>query len=754
MPTIIERIIASSSGDYTTLSAWESGEQRNLVTMASASCSNFSSTPFTLGETLYFVGSSATGSLVSSGSVGIRFYTSSAAPPVVTDVIQGSASLASCSLDSIVYSDGEIAYAQISGSWSSDDTTETVINGWTTDATRYINIYATGSARHAGVWSSGSNAAYRLITTNPAAASISIPNNPRIYTFIYGVQLGLRSNSSSTRSCISLTAASGSYIVIDGCIARQISTSGVGARNGFYSSIGGAAGTLSDIIVRNCIAYGFSGSGFRTDASSTKYLGFHNNTAANCNFGYYNELGGNYAEIINNIAHNIATHSFWPTSSTGAGSSWSASSDYNISSTGSQFAPGAHSISGSSPVFVNAYLNDYRLDPIHDTVAYQRGKNLYETASRGFTFQTDINNSTRPTSGAWDIGADQAPTVITKTVKSADGDYTTLSAWEAGRQSNLIVSDSIEQAECHPFTDTTAVTVDTWQTDASRFIRVYSSGSMTGVWNPSGYILNRDGVSLITNVFAARYEGLQFNCSSAFDGFSRNTITFGGDYNTGPSDIRFNRCIVRHTGLAYGDMNGLVTTATGLTQRITITNCLFYDFWSGSAITNNANPMIVYNTTIANSRTAIFSGFEGGYGAQCLVKNTLYYEQNVSGALGFVSSSVAFHASSSNNASSNGSAPGVNSRTNQTFVFLDAANDNYQITSNDAGAKGYGTDLSNDSYYPISTDIAGETRTSPWDIGAFKYVTQVVSSALKFVMKTVGNLVIRGRNASGKAKGS
>jgi hypothetical protein len=72
----------------------------------------------------------------------------------------------------------------------------------------------------------------------------------------------------------------------------------------------------------------------------------------------------------------------------------------------------------------------------------------------------------------------------------------------------------------------------------------------------------------------------------------------------------------------------------------------------------------------------------------------------------------------SNNASSDGTAPGTNSRTNQTFTFVDAANKDYHLAAGDAGAKDYGTSLSGS----FTIDIDGETRSGTWDIGADEYV--------------------------------
>jgi hypothetical protein len=68
------------------------------------------------------------------------------------------------------------------------------------------------------------------------------------------------------------------------------------------------------------------------------------------------------------------------------------------------------------------------------------------------------------------------------------------------------------------------------------------------------------------------------------------------------------------------------------------------------------------------------------------------------------------------NASGDTSAPGTNSRTNQTFTFVDSDNDDYHLDAADAGAKDYGKDLSADSAYAFDDDIDFET-ISTWSIG-------------------------------------
>src|SRR3990167_9466847 len=85
-------------------------------------------------------------------------------------------------------------------------------------------------------------------------------------------------------------------------------------------------------------------------------------------------------------------------------------------------------------------------------------------------------------------------TTITSTIKPTGGDYTSLSAWEAAKQGNLVTLDQIQQAECYNMSDTTAVIVDGWTTDATRYIEIYGvasdkTASNTGIWSTGRYRL-------------------------------------------------------------------------------------------------------------------------------------------------------------------------------------------------------------------------------------------------------------------------
>lgn len=85
--------------------------------------------------------------------------------------------------------------------------------------------------------------------------------------------------------------------------------------------------------------------------------------------------------------------------------------------------------------------------------------------------------------------------------------------------------------------------------------------------------------------------------------------------------------------------------------------------------------------------------------------------------IGFVGT---FASGSNYNAEDDGNgAPGANSRSATTFTFVNAASDDFHLSSSDAGAKDFGT--SNPGSGLFSDDCDGQTRSGSWDIGFDEY---------------------------------
>ena len=183
MATEVTHTIRSSGGDYTSLSAWEAGEQRGLTVMQKANTSNHSGT-FTSGETLSFSPSGATGVMIETDNSSYMRYELSSGTPSVDDTISGDSSGASCDIDTFAYQDGEIEIAECYNDWTDGLEDYLNINGWTTDNTRYIKIYTPASERHNGTASQGfkikKSTDYNacLLYTSPSPRDLSTSRMP------------------------------------------------------------------------------------------------------------------------------------------------------------------------------------------------------------------------------------------------------------------------------------------------------------------------------------------------------------------------------------------------------------------------------------------------------------------------------------------------------------------------------------------------------------------------------------------------
>lgn len=141
-----------------------------------------------------------------------------------------------------------------------------------------------------------------------------------------------------------------------------------------------------NVRLRNCVLY-------NKYTSPDAYGVYQCNEVVNCTvIGFARNITGLNTVCINTISDGFLSSAFDGT--------YDASSSNNVSSTLSANFPGSNPIRGTV-AFVNAAARDYHL-AAGDTVARGAGVNL--TAS-GIT--TDIDGETRPSSGAWDVGADQ-----------------------------------------------------------------------------------------------------------------------------------------------------------------------------------------------------------------------------------------------------------------------------------------------------------------------------------------------------------
>lgn len=315
--------------------------------------------------------------------------------------------------------------------------------------------------------------------------------------------------------------------------------------------------------------------------------------------------------------------------------------------------------------------------------------------------------------------------IITKTVKPSGGDYTSLSAAEAGEQRDLVTLNEIAILECYAMSDTTAVTISGWTTSATNYIKIYTPTTERGgpKWDATKYRMEvTNAVCLAINEDFVTVDGIQFKvigATASLDVVSLSSVGAGAEFN-------FTHNIVNGSGNV--NMRGLVVFDSQVIAKIN--NNLMYDCErSGTGnleISACAPGTQVYNNT-----------FIHGYRCVRITDTDATLKNNIAFGSSHVQNYYAtFNAASDYNASDDAtSTGGANDRINQTFSFTDAAGGDYSITSGDAGARDHGTDTSADG---VTDDIVGTARPQNgiYDIGFFEVPTAGGGVLLKIITET------------------
>ncbi len=273
--------------------------------------------------------------------------------------------------------------------------------------------------------------------------------------------------------------------------------------------------------------------------------------------------------------------------------------------------------------------------------------------------------------------------------------------------------------------DQTAVTIDGWTTDATRYIKVYTPNNIStevnqsqrhqGKWSTGRYSLsvnsNYDFALTIGEQYV-RIEGLQI--------LNSGTINAGGVHYAPPSagELQFSYNIVKvaiqtSAARAVFDLNYSTSPAAGSTVKMW--NNILYDggyagiLWDFG---NSGQTFIIYNNTLVDTTTEGIRILGPSGSVNLYLKNNLiqgsatnYYVTNFT------------NYQHSNNISEDTTSPD-SSYWSKAVTFLDEANDDFHLSNTDTNAKDQGTDLSGDPYLAFTTDIDGSTRTGTWDIGA------------------------------------
>lgn len=310
------------------------------------------------------------------------------------------------------------------------------------------------------------------------------------------------------------------------------------------------------------------------------------------------------------------------------------------------------------------------------------------------------------------------PMTVTKTIKSAAGDYSSAAAWEAGQQGDLVAGDTLQMGQAYAFADTTAVTIAGSTVDSTRYMRLVAAAGAEAqmLWNTStAYRLSANYCPLIISQSYTRIERIQL--ATTID----DTNLTGVRIDLAAVEILVRGCHIRSTPGTYtygGSSYGIDGGTDALGNRYLINNVVDWGNGFGVGATNvfgikttnhDAGKTYVYNCTLIGGSATAALGVTDGY-SDTICKNVLV-KGFIGGDFGTMTSG-----NCTNCASGDATAVGTGARTSQTFTFAGAGD--YHLSSGDAGAKGFGADLSADATYPFSDDFDAEARSAPWDIGA------------------------------------
>lgn len=227
----------------------------------------------------------------------------------------------------------------------------------------------------------------------------------------------------------------------------------------------------------------------------------------------------------------------------------------------------------------------------------------------------------------------------------------------------------------------------------------------SGKWDTGKYRItatNRNGLRQNTPCHV-RIDGLQVEVTVNDAGSYVCFKSSNANQTAGNCYLTISNCIakaVQTSGTVIGYNPG--PFGTGGAGFVAIWNCVAIDCNSGFSSDMTNFPF--YNCGAYDCTLGFVSD------ALAIAKNCL----SKGATTGFVSTFATNRCS--NNAEDDGSgAPGTNSRSGTTFTFVDAANDDFHLSTSDTGAKWKGT--ANPGGVLFSDDIDGAARVGLWDIG-------------------------------------
>lgn len=293
--------------------------------------------------------------------------------------------------------------------------------------------------------------------------------------------------------------------------------------------------------------------------------------------------------------------------------------------------------------------------------------------------------------------------------------YTSLNVALSTEAKNIVTADEQWDFECRSSggtADITAVNIDLWTTDSTRYIRIFATTgdkALKSGWDASKYRISvTDANVFIIKENYVRVEDIQIE--SIYVAASFKYIFGATNLTAAANEIRISGCRVRSTG---GTMHGANISDTNTILKIW--NCIFSPI-SGRGLIVDCATAAIYNTIVAKCGA---QGIEMDSG-DWTIKNCAIFDtsNDFQDDTGGGSITIDYCASDDNDGTNNVAESGGGA--NWPNDFNDAANGDFTLLGGsnlrDAGA-------ANPSGGLYTTDIEGDTYTAAgYSLGVDEYV--------------------------------
>ena len=314
--------------------------------------------------------------------------------------------------------------------------------------------------------------------------------------------------------------------------------------------------------------------------------------------------------------------------------------------------------------------------------------------------------------------------------------YTSLNAWEAAEETDLVTAGDWHHVYCRSSSgtaDTNNVSVDGWTTDSTHYILIENYDNHGGKWDSTKYRIEANAGYVAALNMADDYVqviGLQLTniATASAGGILFNANNYG----------KVIKCIIK----GCSD-DGIKDNGTDNA----VVNTIVYECLNGIHKRSTGGTLYVYNSTVCNNDT---------YGIYGEDYRTVYLKNVYAGGNGTAdyyktaNSTINLTTCYSSDGSLSTTTAAYSTTSGAYFTNLTSGSEDYHIQSSSALIDN-GTDLSSDSVYAFSDDIDGDTRSGTWDIGADEYVSAGGTDVTVSLSQLLGSGAINSLTVSGSA---